>query len=160
MVRMKSRNAQMDLLRVLAMLMIVFNHLVYHGVQHVPAASAGAMHGKYQCFLFPIGLLLCFLSRLTAGMGFSLMPRPKFRYYCNTCSANCGKKSEISSFPDGWLFRNSCAAFWKHSVRLPCHAAMLPHGRIYSFRFPFHRTNPNETKIPLYAAFQAAHSGI
>lgn len=33
----------MDLLRVLAMLMIVFNHLVYHGVQHVPAASAGAM---------------------------------------------------------------------------------------------------------------------
>jgi len=36
----------------------------------------------------------------------------------------------------------------------------LPHGRIYSFRFPFHRTNPNETKIPLYAAFQAAHSGI
>lgn len=25
------------------MLMIVFNHLVYHGVQHVPAASAGAM---------------------------------------------------------------------------------------------------------------------
>lgn len=43
MVRMKSRNAQMDLLRVLAMLMIVFNHLVYHGVQHVPAASAGAM---------------------------------------------------------------------------------------------------------------------
>ncbi len=32
----------MDLLRVLAMLMIVFNHLVYHGVQHVPAASAGA----------------------------------------------------------------------------------------------------------------------
>lgn len=40
---MKSRNAQMDLLRVLAMLMIVFNHLVYHGVQHVPAASAGAM---------------------------------------------------------------------------------------------------------------------
>ena len=124
------------------------------------AASAGAMHGKYQCFLFPIGLLLCFLSRLTAGMGFSLMPRPKFRYYCNTCSANCGKKSEISSFPDGWLFRNSCAAFWKHSVRLPCHAAMLPHGRIYSFRFPFHRTNPNETKIPLYAAFQAAHSGI
>jgi hypothetical protein len=93
-------------------------------------------------------------------MGFSLMPRPKFRYYCNTYSANCGKKSEISSFPDGWLFRNSCAAFWKHSVRFPCHAAMLPHGRIYSFRFPFHRTNPNETKIPLYAAFQAAHSGI
>ena len=40
---MKSRNAQMDLLRVLAMLMIVFNHLVYHGVQHVPVASAGAM---------------------------------------------------------------------------------------------------------------------
>jgi hypothetical protein len=37
---------------------------------------------------------------------------------------------------------------------------MLPHGRIYSFRFPFHRANPNETKIPLYAAFQAAHSGI
>jgi len=31
---------------------------------------------------------------------------------------------------------------------------MLPHGRIYSFRFPFHRTNPNETKIPLYAAFE------
>jgi len=26
--------------------------------------------------------------------------------------------------------------------------------------FLFTGTNPNETKIPLYAAFQAAHSGI
>jgi hypothetical protein len=38
-----------------------------------------------------------------------------------------------------------------------CYAAARA---FYSFRFPFHRTNPNETKIPLYAAFQAAHSGI
>ena len=124
------------------------------------AASAGAMHGKYQCFLFPIGLLLCFLSRLTAGMGFSLMPRPKFWYYCNTCSANCGKKSEISSFPDGWLFRNFCAAFWKHSVRLPCHAAMLPHGRSILSVFLFTGPIPMKQKSRCMRLFRLHTAGF
>ena len=32
---MKARNAQIDLLRLVAMLMIICGHLIYHGIQHV-----------------------------------------------------------------------------------------------------------------------------
>ena len=79
-----SRNASIELLRIIAMLMIVGNHLVYYGVWKEQIWIEGTELNRWVvCILFPggqVGVAVFFIIT-----GYFLVDMERISLFCKTC---------------------------------------------------------------------------